>query len=268
MLAILAVNGARRTLAPLSPPKPAQIENGIPNGNGMLNGHGLPNGHDIPNGDGLSNGHVVTNGHATPNGVNGAGTPNGLNGSKHASVGVKQKPIPQTSTQEEPTQETADHVPSSPKASSYELLVWSAKDEATLTKMLQDHEQYFTTNIYGSAPRLEKLAYTLAARRSVMNWRCYSVVSTDMSAENPARLQPSRGVRPSREKGLAFVFTGQGAQYARMGLELLQYPVFESSLAKADSFYHQLGAEWSILGKKETPFSGQYSSTQHAHGKY
>ncbi|KAJ0117477.1 hypothetical protein J7T55_003893 [Diaporthe amygdali] len=247
MLAILAVNGARRTLAPLSPPKPAQIENGIPNGNGMLNGHGLPNGHDIPNGDGLSNGHVVTNGHATPNGVNGAGTPNGLNGSKHASVGVKQKPIPQTSTQEEPTQETADHVPSSPKASSYELLVWSAKDEATLTKMLQDHEQYFTTNIYGSAPRLEKLAYTLAARRSVMNWRCYSVVSTDMSAENPARLQPSRGVRPSREKGLAFVFTGQGAQYARMGLELLQYPVFESSLAKADSFYHQLGAEWSIL---------------------
>lgn len=237
-LEVLAVNEARRTFASLSLPKPIQ------------DGDGVPDGHRIPNGTGITNGNDIPNGH---------GIPNGVSGPEHASAEAKQKSILNAAAPDEHTQETAIHVRSSSTESKYELLVWSAKDEATLATMLQDHEQYFAGNIYGSKSRLEQLAYTLAARRSIMNWRCFSIISTDMSAESVARLQPSRSVRPSREKGLAFVFTGQGAQYVRMGLELLQYPVFESSLAKADRLFRDLGAEWSIRGKEVSPLESYLS---------
>lgn len=49
--------------------------------------------------------------------------------------------------------------------------------------------------------------------------------------------------------GLALVFTGQGAQYARMGLELLVYPVFHDIMSRANSIMEQLGAEWSLWGR-------------------
>ncbi|ESZ94756.1 polyketide synthase [Sclerotinia borealis F-4128] len=130
----------------------------------------------------------------------------------------------------------------------YQLLVWSARDEPALMRMLGDYTEYFESQDHRSRSQLGKIAYTLAARRSTMTWRSFAVVSTESSSENPTwRFNPWNGVRPSRERGLAFVFTGQGAQYAKMGLELLQYPVFKRILVEIGVIYHNLGAEWSIL---------------------
>lgn len=229
----LATNGARRTLSTLSLPSRTENGNGITNGDGVRNGH-------IPNGNDTQNGHEIPNGH-DPSKL--------VNGTNHASVYVTRKSIPNGTTQEQSMQETANHVHSYQTPSKYELLVWSARDESTLTTMLQDQEQYFTANIHGPGHRLNQLAYTLAARRSVMNWRSFAVVGADEVAEGPAKIRPSKGVRVSREKGIAFVFTGQGAQYKRMGLELLQYPVFKSSLARADDVFFALGSKWSVTGK-------------------
>jgi acyl transferase domain-containing protein len=44
------------------------------------------------------------------------------------------------------------------------------------------------------------------------------------------------------------VFTGQGAQYSKMGLELIQYPVFMSGLQEADKVFRAMGADWSLFG--------------------
>ncbi|KAG8157435.1 hypothetical protein KVR01_012819 [Diaporthe batatas] len=216
----LATNEARRALTILPLPSPTQ------NGNGIPNGDGIPNGHQIPSGD---------------------ETPVCANGTSPLSVNCSQKPIPKGIARAKSENEAANHVRSYHTHSKYELLVWSARDEAALTTILQDHERYFAANIHGPGHRLEQFAYTLAARRSVMNWRCFAVVGMDDINEGPARFRLSKQVRVSREKAVAFVLTGQGAQYARMGLELLRYPVFQSSLIRANKVFSEMGSGWSVI---------------------
>ncbi|KAI1318470.1 acyl transferase domain-containing protein [Xylariaceae sp. FL0255] len=115
------------------------------------------------------------------------------------------------------------------------LLIWSASDESALNRMLQGYNTYYADRVQGSQTKLDQLAYTLAARRSEMTWR-----TTESSLCQP-------GVRASIKKALAFVFTGQGVQYAQMGLELLEYPEFKAALLEANEIFKRLGCEWSIL---------------------
>ena len=76
-----------------------------------------------------------------------------------------------------------------------------------------------------------------------MTWRSFAVVGQGQS-----NLSISNLIRSSRETGLAFVFTGQGAQYASMGMELLQFPVFRATLEAANDTFRDLGAKWSLFG--------------------
>lgn len=127
------------------------------------------------------------------------------------------------------------------------LLVWSAADAAAAQRMVGAYRDYFGAHVAGDAAKLEQLAHTLAARRSVLSWRAFAVadVETDeLSAAKPVRASSS----PTAD-GIAFVFTGQGAQYAGMGLGLLRYAVFESSLKRSDEILANLGCEWSLFGQ-------------------
>lgn len=144
------------------------------------------------------------------------------------------------------------------------LLVWSAADAGALARMLEAHEQYYHTQIAGNGPKLDQLAYTLAARRSHLNWRSFSVVSeqhdvTQESAQHgdgtaAKALTAAKPVRISNENiKLAFVFSGQGAQYRNMGIGLCIYPVFRDSMAKSDAIFSELGCEWSISGMSLFP---------------
>ncbi|KAK6330437.1 hypothetical protein TWF696_003329 [Orbilia brochopaga] len=56
---------------------------------------------------------------------------------------------------------------------------------------------------------------------------------------------------PKRSQGaktpkLAFVFTGQGAQWPRMGVDLMQYSVFASSIRKSSEYLEGLGCPWTL----------------------
>ncbi|GME48826.1 uncharacterized protein K452DRAFT_352624 [Neofusicoccum parvum] len=46
---------------------------------------------------------------------------------------------------------------------------------------------------------------------------------------------------------VAFVFSGQGAQWNSMGKELCQYEVFQECLSRADQYLSSIGADWSVL---------------------
>lgn len=61
--------------------------------------------------------------------------------------------------------------------------------------------------------------------------------------------------KPSEKPKLGFIFTGQGAQWANMGMGLLAYPVFAQTLHEADGILRNLGAKWSLLGKLRSPSS-------------
>ncbi|KAK8007839.1 hypothetical protein PG989_001829 [Apiospora arundinis] len=129
------------------------------------------------------------------------------------------------------------------------LLVWSAKDETALKRVLHDYDAFYAVagqQRPGFDRFVESLAYTLSARRSLMPWRSFAVVDSHMHPDT-AKILSSTCVRSSRNPGLAFVFTGQGAQYAHMGLDLLVYPTFHATMTRASAILQELGASWSLM---------------------
>lgn len=134
------------------------------------------------------------------------------------------------------------------------LLFWSAADAGALKRMIKSYEGYVSA-MDCTNTMTDRLAYTLAVRRSLLPWRAFSVVqptTISQNAEMPStlHLHASVPVRASVErKCMAFVFTGQGAQYEAMGLGLLVYPVFRKSLDRSSAIFATFGCQWSLLGK-------------------
>lgn len=95
---------------------------------------------------------------------------------------------------------------------------------------------------------MNRLAFTLCCRRSLLEWREAVVASTlselSLALANIASDRP----RPSGNSTIGFVFTGQGAQWFAMGRELLSYPAFSEVMLQADRILSGFGAAWSLLG--------------------
>ncbi|KAI8725605.1 Carrier domain-containing protein [Fusarium sp. LHS14.1] len=126
------------------------------------------------------------------------------------------------------------------------LLVWSAADEKAVKRMVEGQQAFFNNQVAGDAVKLDQFAYTLAARRSRMLWRAAAIV-TDEPNDNIS-IAAAKPVRSSGEAGLAFVFTGQGAQYAGMGWDLVhQYPIFDETLQRIGKVFNDLGCEWQLV---------------------
>ncbi|KAF5590970.1 polyketide synthase [Fusarium pseudocircinatum] len=123
------------------------------------------------------------------------------------------------------------------------LLVWTAADEKAAKRTIGVYGNFHREKVFGTHKKLDCLASTLGARRSNMLWRAFSVV--DGIAEQPLSL--SKPIRSSEDIGLAFVFTGQGAQYINMGLGLEQYPVYRETLEKISEIYSSLGCSWNLF---------------------
>ncbi|KAI8179922.1 Highly reducing polyketide synthase FUM1 [Colletotrichum sp. SAR 10_66] len=98
------------------------------------------------------------------------------------------------------------------------LLLFSAGHEESLKAMVQDYKTFL--NMQPS--RLEGLAHTLTHRRSHLGYRTFIVVTDECEnlVFNPPPLPSFRS--NTQNAGIAFVFTGQGAQWARMGSHLLK----------------------------------------------
>lgn len=81
-----------------------------------------------------------------------------------------------------------------------------------------------------------------------MSWRSFAIVN---KTDTP-KMSPIKPVRAAQNPGgLVFVFTGQGAQYAKMGSELLAYPVFRNVVSRASAVMEKLGADWLFMGMSE-----------------
>jgi acyl transferase domain-containing protein len=95
---------------------------------------------------------------------------------------------------------------------------------------------------------LYNLSFTLAAKRTNFNWRT-AIVANSTESLKDALVEKQHIARIAVDSGLGFVFTGQGAQWAGMGMELMHYPVFRQSLELADEYMKTLGCEWSAIGE-------------------
>lgn len=94
--------------------------------------------------------------------------------------------------------------------------------------MVEDHESYLSAH----PNSLGDMSYSLATRRELLSHRAFCVTT----GEDPFEM--SRTVKPVNEERprLVFVFTGQGAQWAQMGKELIEHETsFQSSIRALDA---------------------------------
>ncbi|KAK2003329.1 mycocerosic acid synthase [Colletotrichum falcatum] len=123
-----------------------------------------------------------------------------------------------------------------------QLFVLSSQDQDGIPRICNAYKEYLPT----MTESLYNLSHTLAAKRSRFPWRTAVVASS--GAELEAILSENQpATRAVAEPGLGFVFTGQGAQWARMGHGLMQCSPYRNSLESADAYLKTLGCEWSVI---------------------
>ncbi|KAF4629252.1 hypothetical protein G7Y89_g8896 [Cudoniella acicularis] len=129
------------------------------------------------------------------------------------------------------------------------LLVWSASEEEGLDRLAAVYSKHFERLALQESEvqvYLTNLAYTLSMRRSSLSWKSFTVTNSPSKLGNLQDLL-SKPVRSSLSSNIGFVFTGQGAQWPKMGEGLLVYPTFRKSLEEADGYLRAIGCEWSLL---------------------
>lgn len=103
---------------------------------------------------------------------------------------------------------------------------------------------------------LQNLAFTLGDKRSSLPWKTYVTASSAQSLADVLEDQDITNIasRSTNQPRLGFVFTGQGAQWAKMGIELFRYKVFEDSVLAADKYLtNALQCPWSVVAELERP---------------
>lgn len=134
------------------------------------------------------------------------------------------------------------------------LFVLSANDQDGVSRIRSSYREYLAskpTHDLGEKGRVEflrDLSYTLASRRTHLPWRSFSIAGSQTILQNTLE-ETSRPVKSKTAPRLAFVFTGQGAQWAAMGMDLMVYRAFQESLLAADRYLNDLGCSWSLTCK-------------------
>ena len=133
-----------------------------------------------------------------------------------------------------------------------QLFVFSSADREAGVRRIKDMGNYLRKKlenrdaVYGKT-LFSDLAYTLAEKSSHLPWRSFVVGDSPerlLAALKTTKVEWTRAVSSPT---VAFVFTGQGAQWVGMGRELLSFPQFYESLKAADKYLRSLGASWSVL---------------------
>ncbi|KAL4957422.1 polyketide synthase [Aspergillus filifer] len=123
-----------------------------------------------------------------------------------------------------------------------QLLLYTANTEPSLTALVDNYKIF----IEQTAPNVKDVAYTLARGREHLPYRAFAIANgSSVGAASPV-------TKPSQQKSkIAMVFTGQGAQWPRMGADLLKSnSAFQGSIRSLDQYLQDtLGEEapsWSI----------------------
>ncbi|KAI2628548.1 lovastatin nonaketide synthase [Hypoxylon sp. NC1633] len=138
-------------------------------------------------------------------------------------------------------------VPDLPK----KLFVFSAREEPGIKRIAKTLGPYWESSAKvdpskDSEEYISDVAYTLSARRTLFDYRSFAVAD---SASGLAR-QLEQGIpkfkKLSKHNGMAFVFTGQGAQWAGMGRQLVSVPTFAKSIAESKAILKAMGCPFDL----------------------
>ncbi|KAG5984483.1 Type I Iterative PKS [Claviceps digitariae] len=125
----------------------------------------------------------------------------------------------------------------------YQLFCYSAGEKDGVTRIMTSHSAYIKERQDACpADFLRDYSYTLGCRRSVLEWKGFVLARSTSELTEKLETAGSVNVVKSLRKGeprIAFIFCGQGSQWAQMGLELMVFDVFRRSLEEASAHIKQ-----------------------------
>lgn len=131
-----------------------------------------------------------------------------------------------------------------------QLFLLSAHSECSANAVATKLAQWLSS--YADEQMLRSVAYTLSNRRSIMPWRLAYVAENTEELLQALKLRQSPPSLASAPQTV-FVFSGQGAQWAGMGVELLDNPCFSESFSASQAALHELGVTWNLFDELKRP---------------
>ncbi|KAI1297828.1 ketoacyl-synt-domain-containing protein [Xylaria venustula] len=125
------------------------------------------------------------------------------------------------------------------------LIILSASDGPALQRVVELHSRWMREN-RANPDFLCDLAYTLLQRRSLLRYRTFAVIDKNEALQAGGHFSPAI-CATNYQPRIAFIFTGQGAQWAGMGKDLFHFPVFHDSIMKCDAYLKEMGIAWDVI---------------------
>ncbi|KAH7357484.1 reducing polyketide synthase [Pyrenochaeta sp. MPI-SDFR-AT-0127] len=103
---------------------------------------------------------------------------------------------------------------------------------------------------------MANLAHTLSVAKSELSWRAAFVADSAAELQDKLANNPGENARRADRQEpprIGFVFTGQGAQWANMGVELLEKPVFSDSVSLSAQFLQEMDCDWDPVTELSRP---------------
>ena len=167
---------------------------------------------------------------------------------------ITQQPQPQRQHEHQHFLRAKDEHSKPARANRPRLFVISAASEKSCQRVANNLARYLVQNIDCPDPEtlMDRLAYTLG-RRSLQSHRVTLLASHLDEVFYKLTVLAQTPIPPSiaqKQPRIAFVFSGQGAQYYNMGRELINVsPPFARSLERANRQLAELGCPWDVLSE-------------------